>query len=115
MLVMEQVEWEDKKDAKKWAEGLKDCAWKWMCDQPAADKPFDPPASAKEHCVYLWNEKEADAWLTKLKVKPAGQKGSVFMDDVDRNEHFDFESGEKVYEALKEEAVLFLKAVVKAA
>ena len=114
MLALEKVAWEDMNHEKIWAESLPKVAEMWFRDQMDADTPFVPPDEAKEHCVYLWDEKAADAWLEKLEVKAVGKPGKAFMNDDVRNETFDFDTGDKVYEALKKEALLFMKDVAKA-
>ena len=114
MLVLEKVAWKNSEDAMVWAEALPKVSWNWIIDRVDADTPFVPPEEAKEHCVYLWDEKAADAWLEKLEVNAVGKPGKAFMSDEVRNETFDFDTGDKIYEALKKEALLFMKDLAKA-
>jgi len=116
MLVMDQVEWADPADAKKWPEALTFCAWDWFSDQPNMDVPFVPPEKAKENCAYLWDEKTTDAWLEKIGVKPVGKKGKDLIDNSGRSEAFsDMDEADKVLEKLKDLSIIFMKDIVKAA
>jgi len=116
MLVMEQVEWADAADGKSWPAAMKKCAYSWFCDQGTADKPFEPPAKAKENCAYLWDEKTADEWLEKNGFKKVGLKGKALLDDTDRSGAFsDMDECDKVWEKLQDLSVQFMKDVVKAA
>ena len=72
MLVMEEVEWPTKGAASKWEKMLEDVTWEWCKSQVDADKPFMPPEKAKKHCVYLWDQKETDAFLDKIKDRYLG-------------------------------------------
>lgn len=115
MLVMDQVEWADPADEKKWPDALMFCAWDWFSDQANTDVPFVPPEKAKENCAYLWDEKTTDAWLEKIGMKAVGKKGKDLIDDCGRNEAFsDMDEADKVLEKLKELSIIFMKDIVRA-
>eukprot|EP00435_Cladocopium_sp_Y103_P053490 s1048_g17.t1 len=115
MLVMDQVEWADPADAKKWPEALMFCAWDWFTDQADTDVPFVPPEEAKENCAYMWDEKTTDAWLEKIGVKPVGKKGKDLIDNHGRSEAFpDMDEADKVLAKLKDLSIIFMKDIVRA-
>ena len=94
-----------------------------MESQKDADKPFDPTAGEKcsdadkekllEHCVYLWDAKQADKFLAGLKIKPAGLSGKSLMDNDERMEKLNPDDNDKAYEALEQEYVKFQAAMVE--
>ena len=68
--------------ASKWEKMLEDVTWEWCKLQVDSDKPFMPPEKAKKHCVYLWDEKETDAFLGKIKDWGLGSNVlSCFVND----------------------------------
>ena len=114
MLVMEEVEWPTKGAASKWEKMLEDVTWEWCKSQVDADKPFMPPEKAKKHCVYLWDQKETDAFLDKIKAKKVGLLGKDLMDDVARSGAFDdLDDSDEVWDKLQEECVRFVKDIVE--
>ena len=52
-------------------------AGKFLDDQVNADEPFMPPENAREHCLYLMNPTQADAYLEKLGLKKVGKTGDL--------------------------------------
>ncbi|CAK9005506.1 unnamed protein product [Durusdinium trenchii] len=121
-LVMEDVAWKSKEDQEKWTGALVYCAKEWMWSQVDAEVPFDPvdqQMSDEEknailnHCVYLWDEKAADAFLEKLKYKKLGLTGKKLMDHQERLGALSMDDSDKVLVQLANEAVLFMKDIVK--
>ena len=49
----------------------------WFQEQAEADTPFVPPENAREHCGYLMDAAQADAYLEKLGVKKVGKTGHL--------------------------------------
>ena len=124
LLATNKVVWLKPADKKKWEEKfLLHCCKGFMEIQANADKPFDPTAGEKcsdqekekllEHCVYMWDAKQADKFLEGLKIKAAGLTGKKLMDDNDRMEKLSPDDNDKAFEALEQEYVKFQVAMVE--
>lgn len=117
MLVMDEVEWMNAEQQKMWPETLKKIGGKFFEDQVTTDPSFvfAPPDKLKEHCVFLWDEKTADAFLEKNGIKKLGKTGKALLDPFGGPGLDDDAAYEKLMSKLNEEAVLFFKDAVLAA
>lgn len=117
MLVMDEVEWMNAEQQKMWPETLKKIGGKFFEDQVTTDPSFvfAPPDKLKEHCVYLWDEKTADAFLEKIGIKKLGKTGKALLDPFGGPGLDDDAAYKKLMSKLNEEAVLFFKDAVLAA
>eukprot|EP00913_Durusdinium_trenchii_P023165 g21745.t1 len=91
------------------------CAKEWMWSQVDAEVPFDPvdQQMSDEEKNAILNHCAADAFLEKLKYKKLGLTGKKLMDHQERLGALSMDDSDKVLVQLANEAVLFMKDIVK--